>query len=131
MLTYAEDRWIVAFIISVCLPTSVTKAHESLIYHMPPENVSVGDPVTLIASLFSNARVLEAKLFIRESNSLHFIEEQLVFSGSTWKFTVPSDRVTRTGLEYAIIFRCQYGSFSSRRSIEEPIQSCDWTTPTK
>ena len=110
MLTPGEDRWIAAFVLSVCLATTVTIAQESIIYHMPPENASSGESVTLIASLFSDARVLEAKLFIRETNSLKFTEEELDFSGSNWKFTVPSDRVTQAGLEYAIIFRLDDGS---------------------
>ena len=99
MLTGGEDRWIAAFVLSVCLATSVTTAQESILHHMPPENASAGESVTLIASLFSDARVMEAKLFIRETNSLNFTEEELSFSGSTWEFTVPSNRSTQAGLE--------------------------------
>ena len=110
MLTGGEDRWIAAFVLSVCLATTVTTAQESILHHMPPENSSAGESVTLIASLFSDVRVIEAKLFIRETNSLNFTEEELNFSGSTWKFTIPSDRITQAGLEYAIIFRLDDGS---------------------
>jgi len=110
MLTGGEDRWIAAFVLSVCLVTSVTTAQESILHHMPPENASAGESVILIASLFSDARVMEAKLFIRETNSLNFTEEELSFSGSTWEFTVPSNRITQAGLEYAIIIRLDDGS---------------------
>jgi hypothetical protein len=110
MLTGGEDRWIAAFVLSVCLATSVTTAQESILHHMPPENVSAGESVTLIASLFSDARVIEAKAFIREKNSLNFTEEELNFSGSTLEFTVPSNRITQAGLEYAIIIRLDDGS---------------------
>ena len=77
---------------------------------MPPENPSAGESVTLIVSLFSDARLMEAKLFSRESNTLNFTEEELSFSGSTWEFTVPSNRITQAGLEYAIIIRLDDGS---------------------
>ena len=80
MLTGGEDRWIAAFVLSVCLFTSVTTAQESILHHMPPENASAGESVILIASLFSDARVMEAKLFIRETNTLNFTEEELSFS---------------------------------------------------
>ncbi len=83
MLTGGEDRWVAVFVLYVCLATSITTAQESILHHMPPENVSAGESVTLTASLFSDARVMEAKLFIRETNSLNFTEEELNFSGST------------------------------------------------
>ena len=105
-----EDRWIAVFVLYVCLITTVTKAQESILHHIPPENASAGESVTLITALFSDVRVIEAKLFIRETNSLNFSEEELNFSGSTWKFTIPSDRITQAGLEYAIIFRLDDGS---------------------
>ena len=105
-----EDRWIAVFVLYVCLTTTVAKAQESILHHIPPENSSAGESVTLIAALFSDVRVIEAKLFIRETNSLNFTEEELNFSGSTWKFTIQSDRITQTGLEYAIIFRLDDGS---------------------
>ena len=105
-----EDRWIAVFVLYVCLTTTATKAQESILHHIPPENVSAGESVTLIASLFSDARVMEAKLFIRETNTLNFTEEELSFSGSTWEFTVPSNRITQAGLEYAIIIRLDDGS---------------------
>ena len=119
-----EDRWIAVFILYVCLTATATKAQESILHHIPPENVSVGESVTLIASLFSDVRAIEAKLFIRETNSLNFSEEELNFSGSTWKFTIPGDRITQAGLEYAIIFRLDDGStlaFPPRRPTEKPI----------
>ena len=105
-----EDRWIAVFVLYVCLTTTVAKAQESILHHIPPENSSAGESVTLVAALFSDVRVIEAKLFIRETNSLNFTEEELNFSGSTWKFTIQSDRITQTGLEYAIIFRLDDGS---------------------
>ncbi|MCS5615282.1 MAG: hypothetical protein NZ771_05715, partial [Candidatus Marinimicrobia bacterium] len=110
MLMGGEDRWIAVFVLYVCLITTVTKAQESILHHIPPENASAGESVTLITALFSDVRVIEAKLFIRETNSLNFSEEELNFSGSTWKFTIPSDRITQAGLEYAIIFRLDDGS---------------------
>ncbi|GIS72801.1 MAG: hypothetical protein CM1200mP10_23780 [Candidatus Neomarinimicrobiota bacterium] len=64
----------------------------------------------MIAALFSDVRAIEAKLFIRETNSLNFTEEELNFSGSTWTFTIPTHRITQAGLEYAIIFRLDDGS---------------------
>ena len=105
-----EDRWIAVFVLYVCLTTTVAKAQESILHHIPSENASAGESVTLITALFSDVRVIEAKLFIRETNSLNFSEEELNFSGSTWKFTIPSDRITQAGLEYAIIFRLDDGS---------------------
>jgi hypothetical protein len=123
MLMGGKDRWIAAFVLSVCLATTVTTAQESILHHMPPENSSAGESVTLIASLFSDVRVMEAKLFIRETNSLNFTEEELNFSGSTWKFTIPSDRITQAGLEYAIIFRLDDGStlaFPRRDPLKNP-----------
>ena len=110
MLKGGEDRWIAVIILYVCLTTTATKAQESILHHIPPENASAGESVTLIAALFSDVRAIEAKLFIRETNSLNFTEEELNFSGSTWTFTIPTDRITQAGLEYAIIFRLDDGS---------------------
>ena len=60
MLKGGEDRWIAVIILYVCLTTTATKAQESILHHIPPENVSAGESVTLIAALFSDVRAIEA-----------------------------------------------------------------------
>ena len=110
MLTGVQERWVETLIVSIFLVLNVAFSQESILYHVPPENVSSGESATIIVSLFSDSRVLEAKLFIRSTNSLNYIEEDLSFTGSSWKFNIPNDRVTQVGLEYAIVFRLDDGS---------------------
>ena len=110
MLTGVQERWVETLIVSIFLVLNIAFSQESILYHVPPENVSSGESATIIVSLFSDSRVLEAKLFIRSTNSLNYIEEDLSFTGSSWKFNIPDDRVTQVGLEYAIVFRLDDGS---------------------
>ena len=110
MLTGVQERWVETLIVSIFLVLNIAFSQESILYHVPPENVSSGESATIIVSLFSDSRVLEAKLFIRSTNSLNYIEEDLSFTGSSWKFNIPNDRVTQVGLEYAIVFRLDDGS---------------------
>jgi hypothetical protein len=110
MLTGVQERWIETLIVSIFLVLNIAFSQESILYHVPPENVSSGESVKIIVSLFSDARVLESKLFIRSTNSLNYIEEDLSFNGSSWQYDIPSDRITQVGLEYAIVFRLDDGS---------------------
>ena len=110
MLTRAQNGWIETLILSIFLVLNLAFSQESILYHVPPENVSSGEPVNIIISLFSDSRVLEAKLFIRSTNSLNYIEEDLSYTGSSWQYSIPNDRVTQNGLEYAVIFRLDDGS---------------------
>ena len=110
MLTGVQERWVETLIVSIFLVLNIAFSQESILYHVPPENVSSGESATIIVSLFSDSRVLEAKLFIRSTNSLNYIEEDLSFTGSSWQFNIPDDRVTQVGLEYAIVFRLDDGS---------------------
>ena len=110
MLTGVQERWVETLIVSIFLVLNIAFSQESILYHVPPENVSSGESATIIVSLFSDSRVIEAKLFIRSTNSLNYIEEDLSFTGSSWKFNIPDDRVTQVGLEYAIVFRLDDGS---------------------
>jgi len=110
MLTGVQERWIETLIVSIFLVLNIAFSQESILYHVPPQNVSSGESVKIIVSLFSDARVLESKLFIRSTNSLNYIEEDLSFNGSSWQYDIPSDRITQVGLEYAIVFRLDDGS---------------------
>ena len=110
MLTGFQERWIDKVIVSIFLVFNVVLSQESILYHVPPDNVSSGERVKIIVSLFSDSRVLEAKLFIRSANSLNYIEEDFSFTGSSWQFDIPGDRITQIGLEYAIVFRLDDGS---------------------
>jgi len=110
MLTGFQERWIDKVIVSIFLVFNVVLSQESILYHVPPDNVSSGEQVKIIVSLFSDSRVLEAKLFIRSANSLNYIEEDFSFTGSSWQFDIPGDRITQIGLEYAIVFRLDDGS---------------------
>ena len=110
MLTGVQERWIETLIVSIFLVLNIAFSQESILYHVPPENVSSGESVKIIVSLFSDARVLESKLFIRSTNSLNYIEEDLSFNGSSWQYDIPGDRITQVGLEYAIVFRLDDGS---------------------
>ena len=110
MLTGVQERWVETLIVSIFLVLNIAFSQESILYHVPPENVSSGESATIIVSLFSDSRVIEAKLFIRSTNSLNYIEEDLSFTGSSWQFSIPDDRVTQVGLEYAIVFRLDDGS---------------------
>ena len=110
MLTGVQDRWLEKLIASIFLVSKIAFSQESILYHVPPENVSSGESAKIIVSLFSDSRVLEAKLFVRSTNSLNYIEEDLSFTGSSWQFTIPGDRVTQSGLEYAIVIRLDDGS---------------------
>ena len=95
MLTGFQERWIDKVIVSIFLVLNIAFSQESILYHVPPENVSSGESATIIVSLFSDSRVLEAKLFIRSTNSLNYIEEDLSFTGSSWQIAIPDDRVTQ------------------------------------
>ena len=110
MLTGVQERWIETLIVSIFLVLNIAFSQESILYHVPPENVSSGELVKIIVSLFSDERVLESKLFIRSTNSLNYIEEDLSFNGSSWQYDIPGDRITQVGLEYAIVFRLDDGS---------------------
>ena len=110
MLTVVQERWIETLIVSIFLVLNIAFSQESILYHVPPENVSSGESVKIIVSLFSDSRVLESKLFIRSTNSLNYIEEDLSFNGSSWQYDIPGDRITQVGLEYAIVFRLDDGS---------------------
>ena len=110
MLTRVQERWVETFIVSIFLVLNIALSQESILYHIPPDNVSSGESVKIVVSLFSDYRVLEAKLFIRSTNSLNYIEEEFSFSGSSWQYDIPDDRITQNGLEYAIVFRLDDGS---------------------
>ncbi|SUZ98334.1 uncharacterized protein METZ01_LOCUS51188 [marine metagenome] len=110
MLTVVQERWIETLIVSIFLVLNIAFSQESILYHVPPENISSGESVKIIVSLFSDSRVLESKLFIRSTNSLNYIEEDLSFNGSSWQYDIPGDRITQVGLEYAIVFRLDDGS---------------------
>ncbi len=110
MLTGVQERWIETLIVSIFLVLNIAFSQESILYHVPPENVSSGELVKIIVSLFSDERVLESKLFIRSTNSLNYIEEDFSFNGSSWQYDIPGDRITQVGLEYAIVFRLDDGS---------------------
>ena len=62
MLTGVQERWIETLIVSIFLVLNIAFSQESILYHVPPENVSSGESVKIIISLFSDARVLESKL---------------------------------------------------------------------
>jgi len=104
MLTGVQERWVETFIVSIFLVLNIAFSQESILYHVPPDNVSSGESVKIMVSLFSDSRVLEAKLFIRSTNSLNYIEEEFSFNGSSWQYDIPGDRITQVGLEYVLYF---------------------------
>ena len=57
MLTGVQERWIETLIVSIFLVLNIAFSQESILYHVPPENVSSGELVKIIVSLFSDERV--------------------------------------------------------------------------
>tara|TARA_B100000959_G_scaffold140910_1_gene148021 strand:+ start:311 stop:493 length:183 start_codon:yes stop_codon:yes gene_type:complete len=59
MLTGVQEKWVETFIVSIFLVINIAFSQESILYHVPPDNVSSGESVKIIVSLFSDSRVLE------------------------------------------------------------------------
>ena len=58
MLTGVQDRWLEKLIASIFLVSKIAFSQESILYHVPPENVSSGESAKIIVSLFCYSRVL-------------------------------------------------------------------------
>jgi len=78
------------------------------ILHIPPTGAVAGQPVTIEAIV--DGQVVDARIYHRVAGSSGYQEEEMSFSVSTWKGTIPDNFVSDRGLEYAIVFTMRDGS---------------------
>ena len=78
------------------------------VLHIPPTGAVAGQPVTIEAIV--DGQVVDSRIYHRISGSSGYQEEEMSFTVSTWKGTIPGNFVSDRGLEYAIVFTMRDGS---------------------
>ena len=89
---------------------------------MPPSSPRLGEPVEIEAVVLGNVEVTEAKIFHRTVGQTGYHEVRMSFRGGSWSAKIPSEFVSPSGVEYALVFHLADGS-SLAFPQEDPLDS--------